>query len=319
MPLYWRVFLLNALVFVTGTLVLALSPATVSSPVLAPEALVLFVGLVVMLAANAALLRLGLAPLRRLTRMMQTIDLLRPGQRLPANGSGPVGQLNRSFNEMLTRLEIERSTSNARALSAQEAERQRIAQELHDEVGQSLTAILLELKRAADRAPEPLREELLNTQETARHSLDEVRRVARRLRPGVLEDLGLTSALLALTNDFSRHTGLPVRRTLDSALPPLTAEEELVLYRVAQECLTNVARHAQASTVDLALSCDGADVTLRIGDDGRGLRDAPEGAGVRGMRERALLVGAALQVHTRRSGGVEVCLSMPLRTKINSA
>lgn len=187
MSLFWRIFGLNALVLGAATALLLWAPVTVSVPVLLTEAVILVAGLGVMLVANAALLRVGLAPLERLTREMTTVDLLRPGQRLPVPGGGGVAELIRTFNAMLDRLEAERATSSARALSAQESERRRIAQELHDEVGQSMTAVLLGLKRAADRAPEPLRAELQQAQEITRSSLDEVRRLARRLRPGVLE------------------------------------------------------------------------------------------------------------------------------------
>jgi two-component system, NarL family, sensor histidine kinase UhpB len=216
MSLFWRVCLTNGAVFVVGTAVLAVSPATVSSPVLLTEAAVLAAGLMVILVANAILLRASLAPLDRLARLMERVDLLRPGQRLPETGNGAVSHLIGSFNAMLARLEAERGASTARALAAQEAERHRIAQELHDEVGQSLTAVLLGLKRAADRAPRDLREELLVAQETARSSLDEVRQVARRLRPGVLEDLGLLSALAALATDFTLLTGAAVHRRFES-------------------------------------------------------------------------------------------------------
>jgi len=271
---------------------------------------VLASGLALILVANAVLLRVGLAPLDRLTRLMRSVDPLRPGQRVPTTGGGTIAELIRTFNEMLLRLELERRASSGRALSAQEAERHRIAQELHDEIGQSLTAILLELKRAADRAPEDLREELLHTQETARQSLDEVRRIARRLRPGVLEDLGLSSALTALASDFSRHTGIPVRRRWDTPLPALSPEQELVLYRVTQECLTNIARHAGASLVELELYGEGTSVMLRIADDGRGLDTSPEGAGIRGMRERALLIGADLEMDSGSASGLEVRLKV---------
>ena len=312
MPLYWRVCLINGLVFLVGTAALALSPATVSSRVQPSEAAVLAVGLVVILLTNALLLRTSLAPLDRLMRLMESVDMLHPGQRLPETGNGAVGRLIHSFNAMLERLEAERGASSAHALKATEAERHRIAQELHDEIGQSLTAVLLGLKRAADRAPADLADDLHAVQETARSSLDEVRRVARRLRPGVLEDLGLLSALGALATDFSAHSGVPVQRGYEPDLPELSREAELVIYRVAQEGLTNAARHADPSLLELSLTMAGDGVALRIADDGRGLRGAAEGAGIRGMRERAILVGAQIAIGPRRGGGTEVRLVVPV-------
>ncbi|WP_346090223.1 HAMP domain-containing sensor histidine kinase, partial [Streptomyces erythrogriseus] len=251
MPLFWRIFLLNAVVLIVATALL-LGPVTVSTPVLLTEAAVLTVGLAAMLVANALLLRVGLAPLQRLTRAMNTTDLLRPGHRTAVGGRGEIAELITTYNTMLDRLEDERATSSARALSAQEAERRRIARELHDEVGQSLTAVLLQLKRAADHAPAELGDELRQVQETTRASLEEIRRIARRLRPGVLDELGLASALKALATEFG-GPGLTVQHCLDPGLPELDRESELVLYRVAQEGLTNVARHAGARRAELAL------------------------------------------------------------------
>lgn len=311
MSLFWRIFGLNALVLGAATALLLWAPVTVSVPVLLTEAVILVAGLAVMLVANAALLRIGLAPLDRLTRLMTSVDLLRPGQRLPVTGHGGVAELIRTFNSMLDRLETERATSSARALSAQEAERRRIAQELHDEVGQSMTAVLLGLKRAADRAPESLRPELQQAQEITRESLDEVRRLARRLRPGVLEDLGLISALTALTNEFTTHTGLKVTRHFDADLPPLEPQAELVLYRVAQEGLTNVARHAEAEHAELSLRRSADRLVLCVSDDGHGSGIVREGAGIRGMRERALLVGGSLDIVPGAGQGTRVSLSVP--------
>src|SRR5690606_28017355 len=175
------------------------------------------------------------------------------GSRPEVTGDGEVAELIRAFNTMLDRLEAERATSNARALSAQEAERRRIAQELHDEIGQALTAVLLGLKRVADLAPDSLRDDLRQVQEITRESLDEIRRIARRLRPGVLEELGLVSALKALAAEVPDHTGLSIKTVLDPDLPPLGNEKELVIYRVAQEGLTNVVRHAGARHAEIAL------------------------------------------------------------------
>ncbi|MEV0976232.1 sensor histidine kinase [Streptomyces sp. NPDC049915] len=303
MSLFWRIFALNALVLGTATALLLWAPVTVSVPVVLTEAIILVGGLAVMLVANAALLRLGLAPLERLTKLMTTVDLLRPGQRLPARGGAEVAEVIRTFNAMLERLEQERVAGSARVLLAQEAERRRIAQELHDEVGQSMTAILLGLKRAADEAPPPLRADLYEVQEITRDSLDEVRRLVRRLRPGVLDDLGLVSALTSLTEEIATHTGLKITRRFDADLPALGPETELVLYRVVQESLTNAARHADAERVTVALRHTDGRVMLAVTDDGCGI-DAPcEGAGIRGMRERALLIGGSLTISPAGGAG----------------
>lgn len=313
MSLFWRIFLLNAAVLVAAAALLLLGPVTISTPVLLTEALILVCGIASMLSANAALLRFGLAPLQRVTRAMTTIDLLRPGPRPEVAGHGEIADLIETFNTMLDRLEAERAASSARALSAQEAERRRIAQELHDEVGQTLTAVLLELKRVADQAPAPLRGELHQVQEITRGSLDEIRRIARRLRPGVLEELGLVSALKSLSTETPTPVGLTVRQHLEKHLPELGTEAELVLYRVAQEGLTNTIRHAHATRLDLTLARSATGVELTLRDNGRGLGNAPEGAGLRGMRERALLIGAELTLGTGPLGGTDVRLNVPVR------
>ncbi len=171
--------------------------------------------------------------------------------------------------------------------------------------------MLLDLKRVANQAPPSVRNDLQQVQETTRNSLGEIRRIARRLRPGVLEELGLTSALKALTAEFST-AGLTVHRHLDRDIPELGKDAELVLYRVAQEALTNAARHAHARTVNLMLRPADNGVELCVRDDGIGLGNAGEGAGIRGMRERALLVGADLTLGPGPTGGTEVRLRVPL-------
>ncbi|MEV4835075.1 sensor histidine kinase [Nonomuraea sp. NPDC049486] len=314
--LFRRLIVINGLVFTVGTLVLAVSPATVSAPVLLTEIPVLTIGLALMLSANAVLLRRSLAPLVALTALMQRVDLLRSRDRLAESGNGDLTDVVATFNAMLDRLEAERSTAAAHALAAQEGERQRIARELHDEIGQSLTVVLLGLKRAVDLAPEELREELHNIQETVRGSLDEVRQVARRLRPGMLEDLGLIASLNALAADFGEMSDAHVTRRLESQLPELGEEAELVVYRIAQEGLTNVARHARATEVELSLCRRPDGVVLTIADNGRG-GPMTEGTGVRGMRERALLIGARLTITSPPGGGTTVRLAIPVRPERN--
>ncbi|MGW2618128.1 sensor histidine kinase [Streptomyces sp. NPDC001500] len=295
MSLFWRIFVLDAVGLIVAAALL-LGPVTVSTPILPGEVLVVLAGLAALLTVNAVVLRVGLAPLGRLGRAMADADLLRPGARAVVAGPVETAELITTYNAMLDRLEAERAASAAGALSAQERERHRVARELHDEVGQTLTAVLLQLKRVADRAPEDLREELGQAQEATRAGLDEIRRIARRLRPGVLDELGLVSALRSLAAEFTTH-GLTVRHDLRAGLPALTEETELVLYRVAQEALTNTARHSGADRAGLRLRPAGDGVELLVRDNGTGLGpQAGEGAGIRGMRERALLIGAVLTV-----------------------
>lgn len=309
--LFRWIVLINGLIFALGTLVLVMSPATVSWPVKLTEIPVLGVGLAFMLTANALLLRSRLAPLDRLAVSMWRVDPPRRSARL--HDRGDLQHLITSFNAMLDRLESERTTASAAALAAQETERQRIARELHDEIGQTLTVALLTLKRAVDRAPAEIRPELEDTQETLRGSLDEMRRIARRLRPDALEDLGLPSALHALCNEFTQASGVGVVKHIAPQAGRLRADVELVCYRVAQESLTNIARHAGADKVWLDLHTTADELTLRIADNGKG-EVVSEGAGIGGMRERALLVDATLTITSPSSEGTDVRLVVPLTT-----
>jgi two-component system, NarL family, sensor histidine kinase UhpB len=313
LPLVWRVFGINATLLALATVLLALTPVTIHASIAFVEALDLAVGLVVMLAANLLLLRHTVGPIDRLVERMRTVDLLRPGQRLPEGGGVEVTELVRAFNQMLERLESERRESGGRALQAQEGERLRIARGLHDEVGQVLTGVLLQLDSLASAGGD--REaELVETKQAVRGALEEVRRIARELRPEMLEQLGLVSALTELSRRFAEQSGVRVRSSFAEGLPRLSEASELAVYRVAQESLTNVARHAGASAVDLSLQPGVGSVVLRVSDDGRGI---PENArvngngGLRGMRERALLVGGALAVKPAPGGGTEVRLEVP--------
>jgi len=301
LPLLWRVFAINAALLALATLLLALTPVTIHASIALVEGVDLVVALVVMLAANLLLLRHTLAPINRLVERMRTVDLLRPGQRLVERGGVEVTELVRAFNQMLERLETERRDSGRRVLQAQEAERRRIASGLHDEVGQVLTGVLLRLDDE-------------ETKESVRQALEEVRRIARELRPEMLEHLGLVSALTELSRKFSEQSGIAVERRFADDLPQLSDDAELAVYRVAQESLTNVARHAHASRVELALESGAESVVLRVADDGRGMPEVENlngHGGLRGMRERALLVGGVLAIKRGRAGGVEVRLEVP--------
>jgi two-component system sensor histidine kinase UhpB len=294
-----------------ASLALALGPATVSTPVHSRELLVLLVGVVATMGANVVLVRHAFGPLRHLTSLMHTVDPLAPGTRLQASGAArEVQELADAFNDMLERLENERRESARRAVRAQEAERRRLARELHDELGQSLTGVLLQIDQAI-RTPQAA--DLEDAREGARRTLDDVRRIARDLRPDLLVELGLRSALNALATRLTRQCGVVVDRDLDQNLPALGADAEVVLYRVAQEALTNVARHAGATRVTIELAHADGVVTLTVDDDGRGVpaHVGHEARGITGMRERALLVHGRLRVGRAPAKGTRVRLEVP--------
>src|ERR687885_438437 len=316
LPLYWRVFAVNAALLTAIAVVLIVTPVTISFPIAVVEAIGVLTGLVVTIAVNALLLRHAIAPLARLAQRMETVDLLRPGQRLQVLRDDEIGSVVTTFNRMLDRLESERQESGRRVLAAQEAERIGIARDLHDEVGQVLTGVLLQLNSIAEAAPEH-EEALGEARQAVRRALDEVRRISRDLRPEMREHLGLVSALTELTSSFARVTGIAVERRFAPSLPNLPPEVELAIYRIAQESLTNIARHAQAQRVVIALEPARDSVVLRVADDGRGFAGAPtEHGGLRSMRERALLVDGALAIKRAPEGGVEVRLEVPTRQRI---
>ena len=314
LPLFWQVFGTNALALVLAFLGLVLLPVTVSVPPHATELVVLLAGLLVVLAINLVLLRRAFLPLDHLADTMRRHDPLSPGRRVRVEGGPVVAALAQTFNEMLDRLEFERRDSARRALLVQEGERNRIARELHDEVGQTLTGVMLQVEGLSAAIPEHLRPQLDELRETARRGTEDVRRIARQLRPEALEDLGLQSALAALATAFGEHAHLRVERYLEPPGLPLSQEQELVIYRVAQEAMTNVARHARAKTVELRLERVADEVVLTVRDDGRGL---PPGSsrssqGIRGMRERAMLIGAGLTIEPAPERGTEVTLTIPV-------
>jgi two-component system sensor histidine kinase UhpB len=316
-PILWRVFTVNAVVFGAAVLSLAFGPATVHSPIRATELFVLLAGLLMTLLVDLALLALVLYPVRRLAGLMGDIDPMRPGQRAVVGesrwGGTEVSVLARAFNAMLDRIETERRESARRAIAAQEAERLRIARELHDEVGQTLTAVALRVERVA--AEGSAQSQTLGEVAAVIHrSLDDVRRIARELRPEALDDLGLSGALNALGLRVERHGSVRVCRELEGNLTDLSSEVELVVYRVAQEALTNALRHSGAAQVRLALRCEEDAVSLTVEDDGTGLPgDRGPGEGLIGMRERAMLIDGDLSVARAAMGGVKIALTVPPR------
>jgi two-component system sensor histidine kinase UhpB len=304
---------MNAILLVTAVVVtlLVLEPKKFSSVAL-DEAVVLAIALVLVALLNLMALRRVVRPLEALTALARRVDLARPGERMPgAAPTSEAGELALTFNEMLDRLETERREATGRVLEGQEAERLRIAQELHDQVGQELTAVLLGLARVQSRVQPALHDEVSVVQEGVRSSLEDVRRISLELRPEALDDLGLISALAVLCERFSQGSGIAVTQKIDEQLPELDPESELVIYRVAQEALTNVARHSGSPHAHLSLRLHGDELVITVSDHGVGFSgDGEAGAGIRGMRERAALIGAGLEIRSSDDGGCTVVLTV---------
>jgi two-component system, NarL family, sensor histidine kinase UhpB len=287
--------------------------------------LILAMALLLTFLLNTLLLRRRFEPLDRLLAMMERVDLSRPGRRLELDTELPgvstdIQRLAATFNRMLERLERERRRSGEMVLQAQEEERKRIARDLHDEVNQALTALLLRIEAAAQHAPAALREELAETKRLANQAMGELLDLARQLRPTALDDHGLVAALRTHVREQDRRGPAGVHFWADPRLGELSPEVQVVVYRVAQEALVNAARHSGATRIEVSLESRGATVNLLVTDNGRGFAFAEEGKGLglSGMRERALLVGGALEIDSRPGKGTMVKLEVPITASLRT-
>jgi two-component system, NarL family, sensor histidine kinase UhpB len=281
----------------------------------------LVIGLaLVVVALSLALVRerRRLRPLEDLVEAMEKVDLSSPRPLLPTSIDGvaeteEVERIELAFLRMMRRLEAERRRAGSAALHAQEEERARVARDLHDEVNQSLTGLLLRLEAARESAPPELENELAETKALANQAMNELLSLARQLRPTALDDLGLAAAIGGQVEQLSRGE-IDARLSVDGDFSDLGDDEQLVVYRVAQEALSNAARHSGATQVEVNLRRVGdGDVVLQVTDDGRGFAfdESERGLGIGGMRERALLVGGELTIESRPGHGTTVRLDVP--------
>jgi two-component system sensor histidine kinase UhpB len=280
-------------------------------------ALVALALLAAALAASLIVQRRRWAPLESLIEEMEKVDLSRPGPALPDSIDGvaetaEVERLELAFLRMMRRLEAERLRAGSAALRAQEQERARVARDLHDEVNQSLTGLLLRLEALREGASPEIEPELARTKALANQAMRELLSLARQLRPTALDDLGLVAALSGLVDQAS-ESGVEATLSEDGGVTGLSGDVQLVIYRVAQEALSNATRHSGADRVSVALREHGRGVELEVADDGRGFafERSESGLGIAGMRERALLVGGELTIESRPGAGTTVRLSVP--------
>ena len=271
----------------------------------------------VTLLVNLIAVRRRLTPLENLIEEMEKVDLSRPGPVLPDSIDGvgeteEVARIELAFLRMMRRLEAERRRAGSAALRAQEQERARVARDLHDEVNQSLTGLLLRLEALREEAPPELEAELATTKALANQAMRELLALARQLRPTALDDLGLSAAIGGQVESISRGD-LDASLDVEGDFSDLDDDVQLVVYRVAQEALSNATRHSGAERVTVTLRRSGPGVELVVADDGRGFpfERAERGLGLGGMRERALLVGGELTIESRPDEGTTVRLSVP--------
>lgn len=233
------------------------------------------------------------------------------------------GHLAEAFNQMVrdlartralvVRKEAARKALLQKVLTAQEEERARISRELHDEVGQALTGLIVGL-RVLEEGDAERQSQVTYLRDLAAGTLESVRRLSRDLRPAVLDDIGLVAAIRRYAGDFARYHGIEgtVQVVGDESvrLPPVV---ETTLYRITQEALTNVARHSQARHFGIVLDLRGPDVRLVIEDDGRGFDPgAPrEGTGLTGISERLALVSGRMTIESSPESGTTLFIAVP--------
>src|SRR2546421_9214396 len=274
----------------------------------------LALSILLVLLVNMLMLRRRFSPLDRLIERVEAVD---PAEAVdfeaPDDAVEEVDRLAASFRRLLQRIDEERNRSGRLVLRAQDEERGRFARDLHDEVNQSLTAILLRLEALNRSAPPGLERELHELKRLVNQAMDELLRLARQLRPSALDDHGLTSAIVGQVRRFASQTGIRADIKTSGTPRELESDQEIAVYRFAQEALSNVAQHAGASHVQVDFSANGHGLELRVRDDGRGFspETTHDGVGLSGIAERARMVGARFEVESSPGNGTALTLEVP--------
>jgi two-component system sensor histidine kinase UhpB len=276
------------------------------------------VSIILLLVLNMILLRRRFSPLETLIARLEELDPAQPdtGFVMPRSSVEEVERLSVTFRRLLRRIEEERRRSGRLVLRAQEEERRRLARDLHDEVNQALTAILLRLEALSQDASGQLAHELVQLKSLVSQAMEELLRLARQLRPAALDDLGLVAALEGQLARFSEQTGIQAVLHSEGAPEAIGEDQQTVLYRVVQEALSNTAQHSGATFVDFELRVfPSHGVELRVRDNGHGFEPGSttdgQGIGLAGMAERARLVGGELTVNSAPGAGTRVRLYIP--------
>ena len=270
--------------------------------------------IILALLLNILMLQRRFSPLEQLIADIEAID---PADPVPLDAPDePVEEIERlalAFRKLLERIEAERRRAGRLQLRAQEEERKRVARDLHDEVNQALTAILLRLEALMPAASPEVREELAETKKLANQAMEELLQLARQLRPTALDDHGFVPAIKEQLRRFQAQHGIETSIVIGDDVAELGDDQQLVLYRVTQEALNNIARHAHAQKVAVGLAREDGMVSLEIADDGRGFAVGTEqrGLGLDGMAERARLVDGEFTIDAEPGHGTTLRLRVP--------
>jgi len=269
---------------------------------------------ILVLLLNILMLQRRFSPLDELIRDIEAIDPSDPSSfEAPEEPVEEVERLAHAFASLLERIEAERRRAGRLQLRAQEEERKRVARDLHDEVNQALTAILLRLEALTHIAPPRLRDELAETKSLANQAMGELLQLARQLRPTALDDHGFVPAIEDQLRRFKAQYGIDTNLSTRGELDDLGTDQQLVLYRVTQEALNNVVRHARAQSVSVDIARVDGSVALEVADDGAGfvLGDEDRGLGLEGMAERARLVDGDFDIKSTPGRGTTLRLRVP--------
>ncbi|MBV9617496.1 MAG: sensor histidine kinase [Ktedonobacteraceae bacterium] len=324
-PVFYRVLIANSLIIfigATGGTWLASQLNTLPS---APTILVIFVtvGWLVSVALNFVVLQIAFRPLMDLGKVMSRVQSGESTQRAPLTGVDPqADQLARTFNMMLEAIDDANRLRATQILNAMEEERKRIARELHDETSQVLTSLLISLAILEESiTTQEARNRIADTRKLAHQTLRAIRNLSIDLRPTALDDLGLLPALRWYVKEYQQKFSISVDLQVTGFKERLPAEMETALYRIVQESLTNVARHAHAHKVSILMKEDTDAVYATISDDGIGfdadqLQKIPgpgqeHGWGLVGMHERARLLDGSLTIASHPESGTIVHVQMP--------
>ncbi|MBR9990744.1 MAG: HAMP domain-containing protein [Gemmatimonadetes bacterium] len=319
-PLFYKILVANAVLVALVTVASVATASVAAARENTSIAMLLGAAVIISIIVNALILRLALIPLKRLEETAARVQEGDLSARVPESdlADRDIERLATMFNMMLDSAEAYRSRLRdvaVRALTAQEEERRRIAQELHDGIAQTLAALRVRLRVARAAEGETRQDALESISTDIGAATEEIRRIAQGLRPPALDMLGLSPAIESYARSVAEANGLRIDTDIVATDGMLSPDAELALYRIVQEALSNVARHSGARSARVDLDVANGTVQTVISDTGRGFAVAAEmargGLGLFGMQERGAYLGGTVEIESTPGGGTRVRVTIP--------